>query len=360
MFGSALPIVQGPMLGASTPAMVREACLAGAIGSLGASSLAAGALGNVISDIKVAVGKRPFAINLFVLEPAKPDPAALSAAMAHLAPWRAELDLPEQSIPNLWAEDFAAQFEVLVEAAPPIASFTFGILTPDQCARLKSRGTRVIGTATTVAEACAWHAVGADAICASGFESGGHRGTFLRPVEESLIGTFSLVQAIRDAVPLPVIAAGGIMDGRGIAAMLQLGADAVQMGTAFLLSEESAISKPWRAELIGKNADSSRLTRAFSGRYARGIENRFMQAMAGKEIPPYPIQNALTAELRAANAKAGRSDMLSLWAGQGVHAIREGRTANLVRQFWSEAENAMAETAKFWAKRALKSEDTPC
>ncbi len=345
MFGADLPIVQGPMLGASTPEMVREASLAGAIGSLGASNYSAKALGEVIAGIRDGVGDRPFAINLFVLEPAKPDPAALASAMAQLAPWRAELGLPEQSIPNAWAEDFARQFEVLVEAAPPIASFTFGILSTEQCARLKARGIRVIGTATTVAEARAWAEIGADAICASGFESGGHRGTFLEPVEDSLVGVFALVQAVKAAVPLPVIGAGGIMDGRGIAAMLQLGADAVQMGTAFLLAEESSISTPWRTELLGKDADATRLTRAFSGRYARGLRNRFLDEMADRKIPPYPIQNALTQELRAANAKAGRSDMLSLWAGQGVHAIREGKTADLIADFWNEARAAMAGTA---------------
>ncbi len=345
MFGAQIPIIQGPMLGASTPEMVCTASLAGGIGSLGAAGYAPSALAETIGGIRDQVGEKPFLINLFVLEPAKPAPAALARAMAELAPWRAELGLAEQSIPNKWAEDFAAQFEVLVEAAPPIASFTFGILTAAQCARLKARGIKVIGTATTVAEARAWAEIGADAICASGFESGGHRGTFLKPVEDSLIGTLSLVPAVKAAVALPVIAAGGIMDGRSIAAMLTLGAEAVQMGTAFLLAEESAISAPWRGELKGKDADATRLTRAFSGRYARGLENRFLREMAGKDIPPYPIQNALTQELRAANAKAGRSDMLSLWAGQGVHAIREGRTADLIAAFWEEARQAAAKTA---------------
>lgn len=349
MFGEIIPIVQGPMLGASSPDMICAASMAGGIGSLGASNYSAEALREVIGLIGARVSDKPFAINLFVLEPARPDAAMLEKAMAELAPWRAELGLAAQSIPDRWAEDFAAQFEVLVETAPPIASFTFGILSADQCARLKARGIKVIGTATTVAEARAWADVGADAICASGFESGGHRGTFIKPVEESLVGVFPLVSAVMATVSLPVIAAGGIMDGRSIAAMLQLGADAVQMGTAFLLAEESLISAPWRAELKGRDADATRLTRAFSGRYARGLENRFMREMADKNIPPYPIQNALTQELRAANAKAGRSDMLSLWAGQGVHAIREGRTADLITEFWNEARAAMAECASRFA-----------
>jgi nitronate monooxygenase len=234
---------------------------------------------------------------------------------------------------------------VLVEAAPPVASFTFGILTAEQAGRLKARGVKVVGTATTLAEAQAWAAIGADAVVASGFESGGHRGTFLKSVEESLVGTLPLVSACLAKLNVPVIAAGGITDGRAIAAMLTLGARAVQMGTAFLLAPESAISAPWRAELQGKSCDDSRLTRAFSGRFARGLENRFLREMADKDIPPYPIQNALTQELRAANAKAGRSDMLSLWAGQGVHALREGATADLLKEFWADARAALAQAA---------------
>lgn len=345
MFGQRLPIFQAPMLGASGPEMAREASRAGALGALAAAGTSADALAGEVDKLRAELGDLPFSVNLFILEPASPDPQGVAKAMAQLAPYRAELGLPEQAIPNTWAEDFSRQFEALIKAAPPVASFTFGILSSEQCARLKARGTRIIGTATTVAEARAWHQAGADAFLAQGMEAGGHRGTFLGAVEESLVGVFSLVQAIKAALPLPVIAAGGIMDGRGVAAMLQLGADAVQMGTALLLATESRISAPWRAELKGRDADATRLTRAFSGRYARGIENRFMREMADREIPPYPIQNALTGELRATSAKAGRSDMLSLWAGQGVHAIREGRTADLIATFWAEARAAMAETA---------------
>jgi nitronate monooxygenase len=349
MFGQPIPIIQGPMLGASTPQMVIAASGAGAVGALGAAGYAPAALGRVIADLKAALGDKPFIINLFVLDPAEPDPAEVKRAIDQLAPWRAELGLSPQAVPNAFAEDFAAQFDMLVEAAPPVASFTFGIISEAQCARLKARGIKVVGTATTLAEARAWAGIGADAICASGFESGGHRGTFLKPVEESLVGTLSLVLAVKAKVGLPVIAAGGIGDGAGLAAILALGGDAAQIGTAFLLAEESAISAPWRAALEGQDCDSTRLTRAFSGRYARGIENRFMRDMAGAEIPAYPVQNALTQELRAAAAKAGRADMLSLWAGQGVHALRPGRTADLIRDIWADARAALAASANRYA-----------
>lgn len=346
MFGISIPIVQGPMLGASTPAMVVAASKAGALGSLAGSNLNAEALGRTIGELRGALGDKPFNINLFVLDPVRPDVGTITRATAQLAPWRAELGLPEQTTPAIWAEDFARQFDVLVETAPPIASFTFGILTRDQVQRLKAAGSRVVGTATTLAEALAWEAVGADAVIASGFESGGHRGTFLKPVEESLVGTLPLVSACVAALKVPVIAAGGIADGAALASVLTLGAAAAQMGTAFLLAPECSIAAPWRAELAGKTCDDSRLTRAFSGRFARGLENRFMREMADKDIPPYPIQNALTQELRAQAGKAGRADMLSLWAGQGVHAARQGGTGELVSQIWAEARAALAQAAR--------------
>lgn len=343
MFGARIPIVQGPMLGASTPEMAIAATRAGGIGSLGAAGLNPQALGQTIAQMRVALGEAPFNINLFVQEPARPEAGQVARAMAQLAPYRAELGLAEQALPNKWAEDFASQFEVLLEERPPLASFTFGILSPVQAERLREHAIPFIGTATTLAEAKAWQAIGASAVVASGFESGGHRGTFLKPVEESLVGTLALTSACVAALEIPTIAAGGIGDGRAVAAVLALGASAVQIGTAFLLSPESAISAPWRAELAGKSCDDTRLTRAFSGRHARGLENRFMREMADAEIPPYPIQNALTQELRAANAKAGRSDMLSLWAGQGVHAIRQAPTATIIESLWQDARAALAE-----------------
>jgi nitronate monooxygenase len=338
MFAAPIPILQAPMLGASTALMAAEACRAGAIGSFAGAGTPASALAGEIAALRASVGERPFAVNLFVLEPCDPAPESVARAMAALAPYRAELGLPVQSPPQLWAEDFADQFAALIAAAPPAASFTFGILSAEQAQALKACGTKLIGTATSVAEALAWREIGADAICAQGMEAGGHRGTFLRRVEDSLIGIFSLVPALKQAVDLPVIAAGGIMDGRGIAAMRLMGADYVQMGTAFLLSDESAISAPWKAALRAAKPDSTKLTRAFSGRFARGIANRFSVEFEGRDVPPYPIQNALTQDLRKACAALGRDDMLSLWAGQGAAFIRSGKTYDLMRAFWSEAQ----------------------
>ena len=207
---------------------------------------------------------------------------------------------------------------------------------------MHANGTAVIGTATTVAEAKAWEAVGADAICAQGAEAGGHRGHFLSPLEDSLVGTMALVSTVRAAVNVPVIAAGGIMDGRGVAAALALGAAAAQMGTAFLLTEQATISAPWRRSIETAKDDPTRLTRAITGRYARGIENEFTRRMRPVEqsVPAYPVQNRLTQPLRAAAAKQDDPQALSLWAGQAVKLAGPGDASALVEQWWAEAKDA--------------------
>jgi nitronate monooxygenase len=345
-----IPIVQGPMLGASTEVMAAAVSGAGGLGSFAASSQGPETLRRTVANLRTAAHGRPFAINLFIQDPADPTQVDMKAAMDRLAPWRERYGLPGPSVPNQWAEPFLPQFSVLVDAAPPVASFTFGILTADQTAALKAAGSFVIGTATTAAEAKAWAEVGADAICAQGLEAGGHRGTFLKDVSESLVGTLSLVSTIREAVDLPVIAAGGITDGKAVAAALALGAAAVQVGTAYLLADESGISAPWRRAIAEVGDDATRLTRAFSGRHARGIENAFMRALRADEaaIPTYPIQNALTQELRAAAAKAGDSEALSLWAGQSVALARPGSSAEITERLWREAQEALRQAAERW------------
>jgi nitronate monooxygenase len=344
-----IPIIQGPMLGVSSEALVLAVSNAGGLGSLAASMLAPDALGQAIARIRAGTD-RPFLINLFIQPVANPDMDDVSAAMERIAPWRTKFGLPVQSIPNQWAEAFEPQFAALVEAAPPAASFTFGILTSDQVSALKARGTWVMGTATTAAEAKAWAEVGADAICAQGFEAGGHRGTFLKDVSESQVGTLSLVSTIREAVDIPVVAAGGITDGKAVAAALAMGAAAAQVGTAYLLADEATTSAPWRAAIAAVDDDATRLTRVFSGRHARGIENAFMREMRAveAEIPAYPIQNALTQELRAAAAKAGSSEELSLWAGQSVKLAKSGSAAAITETLWREAQAALHATSTRW------------
>ena len=200
----------------------------------------------------------------------------------------------------------------MLEAKPPVVSFAFDLLDREIIARLKRAGSIVISTATTAAEARACEAAGVDFVCAQGFEAGGHRGTFLGDFENSAIGSMALVPRMADAVNIPVIAAGGIMDGRGIAAAFALGAEAVQLGTAFLTCAESGIHPEYKQRLLSASDASTRLTRTFSGRYARGIVNEFMERMRPyeKDVPAYPVQNALTADLRQAAIKQNRMDVL--------------------------------------------------
>ena len=240
-----IPIIQAPMVGASFDALAVAVSGAGGLGTLAIATLAPGEIGPAIAGVR-AQTDAPFGVNLLMAPKAAPTASELDTALARLAPWYQALGAPLPAAPNQFAQDFDAQFAAVVEAGPPMASFTFSILTKAQVAALHAAGTLVVGTATTVAEARAWAAVGADGICAQGFEAGGHRGHFLAEVEASLVGTLALVSTIRAAVDLPVIAAGGIMDGRGVAAALALGASAVQMGTAFLLAEEAVTPPAWR------------------------------------------------------------------------------------------------------------------
>lgn len=336
--GLAIPILQAPMVGASLDELTVAVSEAGGMGTLAAGALAPEDIGPMVAAIRSRT-ERPFGVNLLMAPRGDPAPGEVDAALARLAPWYAELGLDAPAAPNSFAPDFEAQLEALIAAAPPVASFTFSILTAAQMRRLQAVGTYVVGTATTAAEARAWAAIGADGICAQGFEAGGHRGHFLAEAEASLVGAMALVGTIRAAVDLPVIAAGGIMDGRGVAAGLALGAAAVQMGTAFLLADEAITSAPWRGAVAASGDDATRLTRAFTGRFARGIENRFMRAMQGAEdsVPAYPIQNRLTQPMRAAAAKAGDAELLSLWAGQAVALARQGKAADMVRDWWREA-----------------------
>jgi nitronate monooxygenase len=318
--GIALPIVQAPMAGGiTTPALVAAVR---------------------------ALTARPFAVNLFVLdEPGTFARDGEARAIARLASWRARYGLAAQSPPARLCESFAAQLEALAECAPAVASFHFGMPPRERIDALRRAGTRVLGTATNLAEARAWTEAGADAIVAQGVEAGGHRGTFLGDVEGGSIGTLALVPRLVDATGLPVIAAGGIMDGRGIAAAFALGAGAVQMGTAFLACDESGAHPKWKAALGGEaDARGTRLTRVFSGRWARGLVNGFMDAHRADEaaVPPYPLQNALTAELRAAAAMAGDVEAMSLWAGQAAALTRPMSAAELVGRLAAKYEAAVA------------------
>ena len=329
------PLILAPLAGGpSTPALCAAVSEAGGLGSYGAAYLPVEKLREVIREIR-SITSRPFAINLFADDGVIPDAQILQAARNRVAHYRAELGLPPE-VAESPSATLEQAFPVLLEERVPIFSFTFGIpprVVLDACRRA---GIVTVGTATTVKEARALEAAGVDAICAQGAEAGGHRGTFDRNAEAPLIGTMALVPQVVDAVKLPVIAAGGIMDGRGVAAALAHGAQAAQLGTAFLLCPEAGTSAPYRQALKQARDDATVITRAFSGRAARGLANRFTREMADGPIAPYPAQNVLTREIRAAAAKAGSHEFLSLWSGQAASLARELPAAALVAKIIGE------------------------
>jgi nitronate monooxygenase len=343
--GAAVPIIQAPMAGgATTPELVANVSNAGGLGSLAAAMLSPEAIAESVAEVRART-REAFNVNLFVLQtPAAPDAARLRRALELLQPVKDELGLPAGTPPVKFCEDFGQQFDALLEAQPPVASFTFGILDARRMAALKARGALIMGTATTVAEARAWEAAGADMVCAQGAEAGAHRGTFLGRFEDAMIGTLALVPQIADAVRIPVIAAGGVMDGRGIAAALMLGASAVQMGTAFLTCPEAGIPQGWKDRLRVARDDETAVTTVFSGRPARGLMNDFMRRytpVAG-ELLPYPITNALTGPIRQAASKANKPEYLSLWAGQAAALSRGLSATDLVGALVKETRQVLS------------------
>ena len=332
-----IPVIQGPMAGgACTPELVAAVSNAGALGSLPCSLLSPQTIEEQVARIR-SLTSGPFMLNFFVQGKPAPSDAEVAGAVELLRPVWESLGWSSLPLPGTWCEDFEAQFETLLLLRPPVVSFTFGILEALQVERLHGAGIRVIGTVTTVQEALAWEAIGADAVVASGIEAGGHRGTFIGPQEDATLPAAELWPAVAGAVNIPVIAAGGIMTGADIKAALALGARAVQMGTAFLVTDEAAIHPAYKARILSGEGQT-RLTRSFSGRYARGIENRFMRQMASVEpqLPPYPIQNALTGAIRAAAAKNGDTELMSMWAGTGFNRARPMAAGRLIALLASE------------------------
>ena len=328
------PVIQAPMAGGGdTAALVAAVNGAGGLGFVGAAYLTDTQIAERALDIRNRTAL-PFGINLFAPTPA-PGPAPMMAdALGRVAPFYAELGLPAPEAPSAAGDGFDRQFTALLDSGAAYYSVTFGLPPAESVAAAKARGMRVLGTATTVAEAVALEQAGVDAVIAQGSEAGGHRGSFIGDPAANLVGTMALVPQVADAVGVPVIASGGIMDGRGIAAALALGATAVQMGTVFLTSDEAGIPEAHKAAILTAREDQTRLTRAFSGRPARGIVNRFMEAVEDPQAPdavlPFPLQNALTRPLRTAAAKSGRAEFLSLWAGQGLRLAQRRPAAELV------------------------------
>jgi nitronate monooxygenase len=342
--GLKLPVVQAPLGGGpTTPGVVVAACNEGALGSIAAAYLTPQQITDQIASVRAGTN-RPFAVNLFSPLASQPLKGNIDAAIRFIGNYHLSLGLPAPRVPDRPSEDFDAQFEAVLAAAPPIVSFTLGPLPAAAMQALKERRIYAIGTATTVREAALLVESGVDAVIAQGSEAGGHRATFAGPAESGLIGTMALVPQIADAVPVPVIASGGIMDGRGIIAALALGAQAVQMGSAFLCVKESGINAAYREALLRATEDQTVITTAFSGKAARGIENEFITSSneAGLEPLSFPWQNALTREMRRAAAAAGNAQLQSLWVGQGVRMLRSCTTAELIDELAAQIRATLA------------------
>jgi nitronate monooxygenase len=344
--GIEYPIVQGPLGGLSSQRLTAAVSNFGGLGSFGAISRTPDEIRAVIAEIR-SLTSRPFAINLWVSiedDGARTsDERAFNRALAPLTGHLAELGVPRPAYRPYSPLRFEDQVRAVLDAKVPIFSFIFGIPPREILDECRSKAILTVGTATSPDEAVALEQAGVDAIVASGFEAGGHRGSFLGSAEESLTGTISLVPRVVDLVDLPVIAAGGIADARGIVAALALGAEGVQMGTVFLACEESGASWLHRNALLGEEAGQTSLTRGFTGRLARGIHNRLLEELSrdGVEILPYPLQRALVRNLATAAEGAGRSDLLPLWAGQSAPLSRFTDVSELLSTLVEETSNAL-------------------
>lgn len=338
LLGIRYPIVQAPLGGVAANAkLVAAVSQAGGLGSLGAAYMTPEQIEKTTLEIRTLTDQ-PFAINLFAPQANSFEftPEEMQAMLEHLRLFHTELGIAAPQVPQKFCESFEEQLEVVLRVRPALFSFTFGIPPTEALEALKARGIKLAGTATTVQEARLLEAAGVDAVVVQGSEAGGHRGTFAISFEQAMIGTMALVPQVAQAVSVAVIASGGIMNGQGIRAAMLLGAAGAALGTAFMVCDEAGIPEAYRQAILQASDDSTDLIRAFSGRPARGIGNRFSQT--GPEPLPFPVQNALTRTMRSAASQQGRAELLSLWAGQAAHMARPMPAAELMRLLIEEME----------------------
>jgi nitronate monooxygenase len=345
LLGTRYPLIQAPMARISTPEVAAAVSQAGGLGSIAGAPLGADALREAIAQVRSRTEKA-FAVNLFA--PLEPSSAVGVDEMAEfLTPWRERLGLEPEGSPRGPALEFADQLAVVLEARPAAFSFTFGIPPAEALAAAREAGLAILGTATTVGEAEALERAGVDVVVAQGSEAGGHRGTFAADFEAALVGTMALVPLVASHVSCPVVAAGGIMDGRGVAAALALGAEAAQLGTAFIGVAETGAPRAYVQSLKAADETATTVTPAFTGRHARAIRTPFVEEVdrAGITVPPYPLQLGLMTELFAAGLGRGDLDAVMRLAGQGSPALRELPAAELVAALVAETEDAIARLA---------------
>lgn len=335
LFGTELPIVQAPMAGVQGAALAVAVSSAGGLGSLPCAMLGVDAMRKELAAIRAQTSK-PFNVNFFCHKPPDPSFEREAAWRAALAPFYEEYGIDAGAIPaGPGRSPFSAEFaDALSEFRPPVVSFHFGLPAPELLARVRSWGAKILSSATTVEEARWLEANGVDAVVAQGLEAGGHRGIFLSEDLSTQVGTFALVPQIVRAVRIPVIAAGGIADPRGVAAARALGAAGVQVGTAYLLCPEATTSAVHRAALKSDAARVTALTNLFTGRPARGIVNRIMRELGpiNAAAPAFPLATSAIAPLRAKAESLGRGDFSPMWAGQNASGCKEIPAAAVTRE----------------------------
>jgi nitronate monooxygenase len=342
-FGLRLPILLAPMAGVSAPSLSIAVANAGGLGSCGALLLSPAEIKAWVDEVRAA-SSGAFQLNLWIPEPAPlRDTAQEARVRDFLGQWGPAVpaDAGDATPP-----DFGAQCQALLEAAPPIVSSVMGLFPPEFVAAIRARGIVWFANISTVAEARAAAAAGADVVVAQGMEAGGHRGCFdAANAEAQMVGLFSLLPAVVDAVRIPVVATGGIADARGVAAALLLGASAVQIGTGFLRSPEAGLPAAWADELGRTAPEETRISRVFSGRAGRSIATDYVRAATAPDAPgpaPYPVQRGLTAGLRAAGQKAGDAQRMQVWAGQSAAMAQAKPAAEIVREVWDGTRRLLA------------------
>ena len=334
--GLAHPIILAPMAGSGgTPELVAAVSNVGGLGSWGGAYSSPQQILDSAKQIRALTGK-PFALNLFAGgydTQRQVDPVPMLAVVARV---HESLGLAPPVLPPMPQNPFDDQLAAVIEARPAVFSFTFGIPGADALERLRKAGIRTGGTATTVEEGKKLEAAGVNFVVAQGEEAGAHRGSFLSSFEQSMVPMRELTRGLLKAVSVPVIASGGIMDGSEIAEMLDAGAVAAQLGTAFLLCPECGAPAPYKQALMDACGDSTEITRAYSGRPARGLRNKFVDMADDVPILPFRQQNDLTRPMRNEAGKQGTADYISLWAGRGVARARPMPAAELVRVLVAE------------------------